>query len=501
MTIHSDWSRILHEECPTAFSKKAPRSKMEVGIIDGHLQLMRLDARMQTWECFIRNQFLKPIQIMFNLGCPRVVLCFDNYTSVPVYKSMTQCNRTSKYEIKNFGPCDELPEEVPDEPIQYLMNRYFKLKLIDMLCRQIPCMVELKAGQEFILDYKKVVSYTSQCKVPVLMKDMVSMGESDVKFCRYVTKYGNALVHAIDGDYMAIALLYYTQHAMNAENKIYIYRQLSVLHPSSSASSETKTNCNKRKLALAGSALHSRTTKKKREMDETDAPIIQSVFFKPCHKAQGEGEDPTTTGSPKCWVDMQMIYLVIANAMRQAKYHECIHPHTHQPYTDQDAVYSIVFLMLCAGTDFSRNTPFLGPKRMWEAIPLICSPLLQAVRGSSSSSQQLDSYSPVNYRLFLNSVLGQMYVMSYPRHVPSTGTAMNLKTIMETLQRSKLSTSTKQKLPSLDRLNVTLCNIEWVIKYWTMENGIVETPVDGRYGYVAGANGEITYKDQQIAGH
>ena len=62
MTIHSDWSRILLDECKEAFSKKSPDCSLDIGIIDGHLQLMRLDARMRTWECFVRNQFLKPIQ-------------------------------------------------------------------------------------------------------------------------------------------------------------------------------------------------------------------------------------------------------------------------------------------------------------------------------------------------------------------------------------------------------------------------------------------------------
>ena len=53
------------------------------------------------------------------------------------------------------------------------------------------------------------------------------MGESDVKFTRYVHAYGNLLVHAIDGDYMMIALLYYARTATpTATNRIHIYRQL-----------------------------------------------------------------------------------------------------------------------------------------------------------------------------------------------------------------------------------------------------------------------------------
>ena len=203
MTIHSDWGRILHEECPEAFKDRPPKQQYQVGIIDGHLQLMRLDVRMGSWECFIRNQFIKPINEMFGYGCPRVVLCFDDYSNVPLYKAMTQKSRAGKLEVKVFGPLDHLPPVIPDEPMLYLMNRNFKLKLIDMLCQKIPQLLVIGAQQEFILDYKKAVIYTAITSeeagerkefmstrhhlipTPLLLKDMESMGESDVKFARY----------------------------------------------------------------------------------------------------------------------------------------------------------------------------------------------------------------------------------------------------------------------------------------------------------------------------
>jgi hypothetical protein len=201
MTIHSDWGRILHEECPEAFKDKPPKQEYQVGVIDGHLQLMRLDVRMESWECFIRNQFLKPINEMFAYGCPRVVLCFDDYANVPLYKAMTQKTRAGKVEVKVFGPQEELPPVIPDDPMLFLMNRNFKLKLIDMLCRKIPQLLVIGAQQEFILDYKKVVVYNAipdegpvreyfassrhhLIPTPLLLKDMESMGESDVKFTR-----------------------------------------------------------------------------------------------------------------------------------------------------------------------------------------------------------------------------------------------------------------------------------------------------------------------------
>jgi hypothetical protein len=443
MTIHSDWSRILHEECEEAFSKSAPQCALDIGVIDGHLQLMRLDARMETWECFVRNQFLKPIQTLFNLGCPRVVLCFDNYGAVPVYKTMTQTTRTSKYVIKNFGPQDELPQKIPEDPMQYLMNRSFKLKLIEMLCDRIPAAVHLEEGQEFILDYKRVVSYSMQMRIPSAMRDMETMGESDVKFCRYVSKYGNALVHAIDGDYMAIALLYYTQHDTHLRNQIFIYRQLSVLHPPPS---------------------------KKRKLVAVEEE--QLAFFKP--------SAPQHQQPPKCWVNMQLVYKVLSKAMRKGLKPDAA-------FAEKDAVFGAVFLMLLAGTDFSRNTPLLGPKRMWEALPRVGAALLQSVdrrEGTVDEAQVMDA------------VIARMYEQHYSKHVRcSPFFKTNFGLVLQSLQKSKLSEGTKLKLPSPERMLATLRNVRWVVKYWRTENGLVETPEDGHYGYARNRQGELTFVD------
>lgn len=476
MTIHSDWSRIIHDQCSAAFTAKPPQgSNPQVGIIDGHLQLMRLDPRMGTWECFVRNQFLKPIESLFQMGCPRVVLCFDNYSAVPSYKTMTQNARTNKFEIRNFGPDDDLPSKVPEDPITYLMNRNFKLRLIQMLCEQVPARVKLQHGQEFLLDYKRVVLYCGAQRVPAVVSDMAAMGESDVKFCRYVSKYGNALVHAIDGDYMAIALLYYTKHDVHMRNKIFIYRQLSTLHSTSS----TATGKRKRKEAAAAAAscllLQTEADSDEQQQQEQQQ---QLVFFKPTK----EGSQPTAAASsrPKCWVNMQMVYRMLGGAV-------LLTPSviTSKKKTERDAVFSMVFLMLCAGTDFSRSTPLLGPKRMWDALPEIALALLDAVGCDAV----------VNEEKVLNQVIGHMYALNYPKHVGALKQA-RLESVLRGLQSSKLSEGTKEKLPSMERMRVTLRNVCWVIKYWETENGAVETPEDGQYGFVRdAATGDLTFAD------
>ena len=141
MTIHADWARLLHEECPEAFvSAETPPGRYDVGIIDGHLQLMCLNsASYGSWDGFLIGVFLRPIQRLFLAGCHTVVLCFDSYDHVPLYKAMTQLKRvatqrTRSEEAEAFCPADDLPGHIPDDAIAFLMNRHFKLKVIQLAC-------------------------------------------------------------------------------------------------------------------------------------------------------------------------------------------------------------------------------------------------------------------------------------------------------------------------------------------------------------------------------
>ena len=154
-----------------------------------------------------------------------VVMAFDDSNVVSPYKSMTQTKRVQRASPIDFEPSDELPEEIPGHNWSNCMaNRAFKQKVIAYLCQKIPDMVDLSLGQKLIIDYKgSPLIY--RLGVPVeKMHDFVSLGESDVKFTRYVSRYGSLLVHAIDGDYLAISLLYYARNRMDPGNRIVVYR-------------------------------------------------------------------------------------------------------------------------------------------------------------------------------------------------------------------------------------------------------------------------------------
>ena len=54
-------------------SDNAAEQDAHVGFVDGHLQLMRLHPMAGSWNNFVRFQFVKPLQMLLDAGCSRVV--------------------------------------------------------------------------------------------------------------------------------------------------------------------------------------------------------------------------------------------------------------------------------------------------------------------------------------------------------------------------------------------------------------------------------------------
>ena len=330
----------------------------------------------------------------------------------------------------------------------FLMNRDFKIKLVEMICERAPPLIQAQMppkGCEFIIDYKRAVLYSAQ-SIPRVMDEIKPMGESDVKFCRYVDLYGSALVHAIDGDYLAIALLYYTQRAphFGSDNQIHIYRQLSSFP-------EAKPSDAKRQKKAA----EPEPKKKKRK-------II------------------------KCWVDVQLLYITLMQSVWQSvgSARALINEQTQQPFTNADAVHAVVFLMLLAGTDFSRPLPWLGPRRLWDNLPQVTCSLLNAAAVTT----------PLDPAVAVDWVVAKLYRLVFVKHCGDSGHTYDQT--YRALQHSKLSLSVKNKFASRAQLETTVRNLGWVMEYWKTHNGLAETALDGRHGYMrCPTKGAITYSD------
>eukprot|EP00961_Rhodomonas_salina_P252933 3418574-Rhodomonas_salina.1 len=120
---------------------------------------------------------------------------------------MTQYKRCKRYQDVQFAASDPLPQNLPTPLLDFLMNRHFKDKVIAFICERIQSLIKPAHGRALIVDFKgppKLYTHPTACASDVM--GLVELGESDVKFARYVHIMGNSIVYATDGDYIPISL-------------------------------------------------------------------------------------------------------------------------------------------------------------------------------------------------------------------------------------------------------------------------------------------------------
>ena len=230
MTIDSNWIASLKGDCPQAFTSAAPFWPTAV-FIDGQIKLNSASfEHTQTWDEYIKRQFLFRIQKYLNTAHVKaVILAFDNYEFVPRAKHMTQARRRQNIPLADFNSRDALPPTVPKGElwISHLCNRSFKSRLIEMVVYFLVQHLVIRPDQQLIIDYTShPVSY-NHCKESSVFSDLQPLGEADVKFMRYVSMFNKLQVDSIDGDSVPIALLYMQKHySENPNIRISILRMV-----------------------------------------------------------------------------------------------------------------------------------------------------------------------------------------------------------------------------------------------------------------------------------
>jgi hypothetical protein len=217
MTIDSSWLTSFKEDLPHAFTRKPPFHPT-AAFIDGQIRLMQgPQAEPQTWDDFIYRQFTRHLTKFFEM-CDTVILAFDNYEHVPRAKCMTQVKRRKNIPILPFSAQSELPCMVPegDRWTQCIANRTFKTKVIDLVLLRLPgILLQDRPKRRLIVDYHQPVEYSFDPQTSMVtadpIEDLPAMGEADLKFTRFATRWGKLLVDSIDGDSIPIALMHYEQ--------------------------------------------------------------------------------------------------------------------------------------------------------------------------------------------------------------------------------------------------------------------------------------------------
>ena len=256
-----------------------------------------------------------------------VILAFDDYTHVPGAKGMTQAKRAKKNtEPFSFHEREQLPEMIPWNWDTVIMNRGFKKRVIQLVIRRLPTLLDLGFDEQLIIDYMGPPQlYNGNGDKMRLMDGFEEIGEADLKFFRYADLFENLLVMATDSDYLPIALLrLHTQYSVTKRPCIVLQR-IRVSLPS----------------------------------DKKMPP-----------KQDGERAKRVTE-----FVHVNRVLDTLLELMGRKTKSDEMKPH----YIEMLCCLIAMF----GGTDFTRGMPRVGPRRIWDSLAHIFPSLIKSFNGET----------------------------------------------------------------------------------------------------------------------
>ena len=444
--------------------------------IDAQIQLMKSFVKEDegSWREFIHRTFFAPIA-EFHRHYDTVIVCFDNYQNVPIFKSIEQSKRVSASAQTNtfkFKAGDVLPNKPYEQRIwvQALQNRSFKSNIISLITSMMAAeYAPPRRATTLVVDFVNStrIDYQTHGKTRVILENMKPMGESDVKFMRYVPLFGDMCVDSIDSDVLLIAALFVSRTAYSGN--IYVRRYKTRLP-------EAGTQGVKRKLN-ADSVQIPEPEKKKFQYEIINVKLLVEFL----HTRMQGAAVPSTSPSP---------YPMNDDAPSTADSTLALHLGTCTPTKTLEPAHltaMLSFMVLLCGCDYSKKLPRVGVKSLWDNFDVVIPAMLQC----TSYSNNIFS---VDTEMSINGLIASLYARVYTKHVKTwdTDPAGGMQAVLTMLHSSTLSEKTKNELPTHLSLNTTLRNIEWVINYWSIENGDPACPIDGTHGFALVEN-KIVY--------
>lgn len=226
MGIDSLWPRILKAEGDEFIVDNVDVNTV---FVDAQVMLMKskVPEWMTTWKQFAQFNFERHVTTLHR-KFSTVILSFDNYEKVPEYKGIEQSLRSQKSKsCFKYEMGDDIPRGPPKQDIwvQALQNRFYKTTVISIISRIIASNYKPEVRpRTLVIDYVNVVriDFLHFDVKRQVMQEMNELGESDVKFLRYTSLFGDILVESIDSDCILISMLHVQRH--NFEVKVYIKR-------------------------------------------------------------------------------------------------------------------------------------------------------------------------------------------------------------------------------------------------------------------------------------
>jgi hypothetical protein len=406
-----------------------------------------------------------------------VILAFDDYAHVPEAKCMTQLKR------RRHIPKLDILEREPLPPVcpvgarwdQCIANRVFKAKIIARVIETLPSLLKLQQTQSLIIDYAGVpTEYTANPDGTLNTRSLVELcplGEADIKFTRYAEIYRDLLVDSVDGDSIPIALMHTEvamrdltggsmsmQHAARAPPRICIYRittRVAGEEDSEHAAKRPKTTTAPKQDFKAGAA----------QQPATQQPRISKRTYE--------------------YVNIPLLHTCLRGVFSQ-----CL-ARARCPSHEAHLMGMLVALIGLTGTDFTRQLPQVSGKSVFGFLPDIWADLLISYNPRSG---QLDIDTATNR------LVAGIYSTKFSSHIKTN--PHSLQAVLITLKGSKLSQRTSNSLPSVEQIECTARNVNWMLKYWR-DPTCTPSPTeitDGSaiYGFVK-RKGLVAYADSVVS--
>lgn len=448
MGIDGSWPRIWKAEGAEYVENDKGVSTV---FVDGQILLMKstIPEAGCTWQQYVERNFTQRL-VALHRKYENVVLAFDSYESVPVYKSIEQARRIAKVAPFAFEAGDNVPSRPPSSKVwgNALLNRAYKTNIITMIVTMLARGYDPQVQKKtLILDFVNVVrvTFTPYERKQDVLEDMQPMGESDVKFMRYAEKYGDIVVESVDSDVLLIAMLYVQK--TNFKHTVWVKRIKSA--PIDETAEEKNAKVEKRKSAAGGSG-------------SANPPRGRLEYETLC---------------------INTLLCMLHNSAYESIGRELV-------VSDIHLTNILVLIFLLNGSDFSRGLPRVGARSMWEYIDIII-PAFVATTSMVDDALVIDSV------LCIDAVFAEIYKAKFSKHVSTTESSFS--EVRADLIGSKLSYAVRESLPTHDVLECTIKNIGWVLTYWHITNGSPPICPHGTHGFSV-ADGKVRFMDSVPVG-
>jgi len=187
---------------------------------------------------------------------------------------------------------------------------------------------------------------------------------------------------------------------------------------------------------------------------------VPKVFIRRYKVLRAEGEPMSFE-----WVNIDLLRIGMRRALQQMSGRQ----KTFWPGWE---LHCLLAMIGVTGTDFTRGLPWIGPKKVWTMMPSILPVLADNCITLDHGIMQMEPDATAR------ELYGVIYANSFRSHVHSS--SFSFTHVLQQLANSKLSGSTKSKLPSFERAVCSAKNINFLLSYWHDQN---PDSLCGSFGY------------------